>query len=363
MSRARSKDNTMYELARGSPLRQTQPMRDIMRPTHTQRTIRPAWPLVLAAGAGLAALLPGDARAHFLWLTCERDTPAAPPLVQAFLSETPVPAGAEFLRHIEAARITADGQVLAWSKQEDTYKVVLPKPLPKVIDGSCELGVMKRGEQTFRLLYTARVQFEPSSGSDRELGDLLRARLVKREKQPAVVVVRFAGRPAAGAVVKAYPEAGEPVELSTDQEGRVDCAGVADGRTALLIKWIEKAPGELAGKAYSEIRHYATLTVAPLARQATAATNTAPFALLPEAVNSFGGAVLGDWLYVYSGHTGATHKYHNGTTTKHFRRLNLKERGNWEDLPCGPARAGRNSGGAWPESVPDRRHVGPSKTR
>ena len=58
---------------------------------------------------------------------------------------------------------------------------------------------------------------------------------------------------------------------------------------------------------------------------------------MPEAVNSFGGAVLGDWLYVYSGHTGKTHQYDESTTTKHFRRLNLKDRSTWEELPCGPA--------------------------
>ena len=77
-----------------------------------------------------------------------------------------------------------------------------------------------------------------------------------------------------------------------------------------------------------------------LAKPRSIATDTAPFALLPEAINSFGGAVLGDWLYVYSGHTGATHKYNNGTTTKHFRRLNLKDRQTWEELPCGPALQG-----------------------
>ena len=48
-------------------------------------------------------------------------------VVQAFLSETPVPAGPEFLKHIEKARITADGQALTWSKQEDTYNVSLPQ--------------------------------------------------------------------------------------------------------------------------------------------------------------------------------------------------------------------------------------------
>ena len=65
----------------------------------------------------------GEVRAHFLWLTCERETAPLRRSVEAFLSETPIPAGPEFLKHIEKAKITADGQTLAWSKQEDTYSV------------------------------------------------------------------------------------------------------------------------------------------------------------------------------------------------------------------------------------------------
>jgi hypothetical protein len=51
------------------------------------------------------------------------------------------------------------------------------------------------------------------------------------------------------------------------------------------------------------------------------------------AVNSFGGAVLGDWLYVYGGHAGKMHHYDETTTVKLFRRLNLKDRTTWETLP------------------------------
>ena len=298
---------------------------------------RSPWPPFLAAGIALAVISCGEARAHFLWLTCERETPAAAPLVHAFLSETPIPAGSEFLKHIEKAKITAGGRTLSWSKLEDTFSVSLPKRLPKLIDGFCDLGVMKRGETSFRLLYTARVQFEPVPASEPETGDLLRARLVRRAGQSPVVVVSFRGKPARSAVVKAYPEVGDPIELKTDQEGRIDHPGVAEGRTGLLVKWVEKAPGTFEGKPYSEVRHYATLTVAaPAGKPSADAKAAAPFALLPEAVNSFGGAVLGDWLYVYSGHVGATHNYDNKTTSRHFRRLNLSDRKTWEELPCGP---------------------------
>ena len=142
-----------------------------MRRSNARKKTRPVWRLVLASGMALALISAGEVQAHFLWLTCERDTRGGRAVVQAFLSETPVPAGPEFLKHIEKARITADGQTLTWSKQEETSSVSLPQSLPNMIDGFCDLGVMKRGETTFRLLYTARVQFEPSQASEPEAGD------------------------------------------------------------------------------------------------------------------------------------------------------------------------------------------------
>jgi hypothetical protein len=306
-------------------------------------TTRPRGALAkLAAFLMLSLLMPGVARAHFLWLETDRGGKDKV-VVRAFLSETPTPDLPEFLKTIAKARITADGRTLSWTKGEDAYLVTVSGPTPAVVDGVCDLGVMKRNNASFRLLYTARVQFGPSRPEDGELADLLRLRLTSRPNQSAIVQVRFRGRPAPGAVVKAFPESGEPVELKADAEGRLEYAGIAEGRVGLLARWVEKAPGQEDGKAFDEVRYYATLTVAPRSAGASdpskvdaRATTKTPFAMLPEAVNSFGGAVSGDWLYVYSGHLGVTHKYHEGTTSKHFRRLNLKDRTTWEELPPGP---------------------------
>lgn len=88
-------------------------------------------------------------------------------------------------------------------------------------------------------------------------------------------------------------------------------------------------PGELDGKSYNEIRYYATLTVAPAATAAATAARDSnvrvQLASLPQVVDSFGGAVLGDWLYVYGGHTGKSHKYSTETAAKHTRRLSLRD--------------------------------------
>jgi N-acetylneuraminic acid mutarotase len=290
-------------------------------------------------------------QAHFLWLTAEKN--GDKPNVQAFLSETPSPDLPEFLRTIAKSKITAGDKVLSWKKGDDIYLVDVPSPAPKVIDGFCDLGVMKRGDTTFRLLYTGRVQFAPSSPKDVERNDHLRIRLVERAGARPNVRVTFQGKPAAAVVVKVYNEDGQPTEQKADAEGWIDIPGVAEGKTGLMAKWVVKEPGTLNGKDYSEVRYYATFTVAagePKEREKTVGAASAsasrgepnaPFAVLPEAINSFGGAVSDGWLYVYSGHTGDMHRYSVATTTPHFRRLNLAaDRTIWEELPCGPALQG-----------------------
>ena len=286
---------------------------------------------------------PAPAHAHFLWLSCANEE--GKPVVRAFLSETPEPDGPEFLKHIARSKITASGKTLEWKAEEDTYRVALPSPVPEVVDGFCDLGVMKRNGAEFRLIYTARVQRVAATDAVAETPDQLRLRLVRRPGQSPVVVVSFRGKPAAGAIVKAFPQDGDPIELKTDNQGRLEYRPAADGKAGLLAKWSTKESGAHDGKNYDEIRYYATLTVAPGAADQPPSTadvgaGRSHLANLPIAVDSLGAAVLGDWLYVYGGHTGKTHKYSTKTASKHFWRLNLRDGTLWEELPSGPALQG-----------------------
>lgn len=61
---------------------------------------------------------------------------------------------------------------------------------------------------------------------------------------------------------------------------------------------------------------------------------------LPVGIASFGATMIGDWLYVYGGHTGETHSYSTEEVTNAFRRLNVRDGGKWEELPTGPALQG-----------------------
>lgn len=299
-----------------------------------------AW--ILPSVAALVILgAAAPARAHFLWLTAERAGGGVE--VHAFLSEPPSPDLPEFMRHIARATYAADGRTLGAEPGEDTYVIALPDPAPRTVDGVCDLGLMTRGGDAYRLLYTARVQFGPLAADATERENGLRVRLVEDREHAPHVLVTIDGRPAAGATVKAYTSDATVEQLATNESGRLDDPRLAAEGTALLVRWADGTPGEHDGKPFTETRHYATLTLAaPVVEGTTTVTSTdaTPFALLPEPINSFGAAVVGDWLYVYSGHTGTTHRYHTATTNPHFRRLDLTDRTTWEDLPCGPALQG-----------------------
>jgi N-acetylneuraminic acid mutarotase len=61
---------------------------------------------------------------------------------------------------------------------------------------------------------------------------------------------------------------------------------------------------------------------------------------LPDGISSFGGAVDGDWLYVYGGHIGTAHQHSKQNLSKHFVRLRLDAPSEWETLPAGPGLQG-----------------------
>ncbi|MBX3732393.1 MAG: PQQ-binding-like beta-propeller repeat protein [Verrucomicrobiae bacterium] len=61
---------------------------------------------------------------------------------------------------------------------------------------------------------------------------------------------------------------------------------------------------------------------------------------LPEAATSFGATVLGEFLYVYGGHTGERHVYTADKVSGAFHRVALAPGATWEVLPSGPAAQG-----------------------
>jgi len=301
------------------------------------------WAAALLAAAFIGSAQP--AKAHFLWILVEPDEAAKSPLVHkahVFLSETPVPESEKFLKFVEGVELkTPHGAIVPLKTGADTREAVWLGALPATLDTERDMGVMTKGDKSFRLFYTARSQAKPVEETDKEALTGLRVRLIKREKADPGLQVVADGTPVEAARIRVYPETGDHFEAKTDADGFVEVTGdghiksLAEGNLAVFANWVDTTPGKSGDKDYAETRHYATWTFAN-GSHTSAESAKAPSVIghMPEpAVNSFGGAVLGDWLYVYSGHIGKTHKYDTGTTTKTFRRFNLKDRKTWEDLP------------------------------
>lgn len=292
-----------------------------------------ALPVAVVAAALLA---PATVRAHFIWLAIDPAQNGKPAQLRAFFNEDPLP-DADFLKYVREISLRVDGQVVPSDLTEDSRVARwLGGRLPTILDTESDLGISARGSKSYRLYYTARAQTTPVSAETPETGGKLRVRLVQVKDAPAAVEVCFDGKPVPQARIKVYQGEDEPTEIKADDQGRAVIAGLAEGKAALWANHTDPTPGKLDGKDFVETRYYATLTVTKPVDSAENGS-TAAFATLPEpAVNSFGGAVVGNWLYVYSGHVGKMHRYDKTTTSHHFRRLNLEDKTTWEDLPMGP---------------------------
>ncbi|AGA31183.1 kelch repeat-containing protein [Singulisphaera acidiphila] len=285
-----------------------------------------------------ASILPQFAWAHFIWLKVEpAKQPGGAATIRAFFNEQPEP-DAAFVKYTKNLQLKVDGQVVPSTQGEASRNADWAGKLPATVDTEHDLGVKTKGGKTYRLRYAARAQSGLIAPTAKEGGDKLRVRLIEDGDKKQIEVL-FDGKPVAKARIKVYPASGEPTDAVADEQGRATIAGIAEGTSALWANWVDATPGTMDGKDYPETRYYATFTYNPTDPGSANASNSdealpTRFATIPApAVNSFGGAVLGKWLYVYSGHTGRTHRYGAETTTKSFRRLNLEDRTTWEDLP------------------------------
>jgi hypothetical protein len=279
---------------------------------------------------------PPRAMGHYIWLVAEPGRPGES-LIRAFFNEPPEP-DASYLKYVRELPIRVDGQIVPSTLQDESRDARWAGKPAALFDTERDLGVMTRGGATFRLRYTARAQTEAVAADFKESGDQLRVRVIEEAGKTPLEVLHE-GKPVPKARIRAYPEDGEPFETFADEQGRAEIEGLTLGKTAVWANWVDRTPGEIDGKPYFETRYYATLTFRPLRRSTASGTQSqsagaSVFATMTEpAVNSFGAAVLGQWLYVYSGHVGQTHRYSVETTAKSFRRLNLEDRTTWEELP------------------------------
>ncbi|MCA9015713.1 MAG: DUF4198 domain-containing protein [Planctomycetaceae bacterium] len=300
----------------------------------------------------LAATMTNQAHAHFLWLLPQAEGNNNAAKVQLYFGEAAEPDDPDLLKKLTSIKVwekKQQGQLQTYNLtagEDSLFITPEPKGAGRAAYGlDHTYGVITRGESQFLLKYYAKAFPQKSQRvwSKISCSKELPLEIVPVLKGEEVTLqVNWNGKPLANAELKiSGPKTdSENVTATTNAQGQFQTK-LTDGVYSIRTKHTEEKKGEYNGDKYDSIRHYSTLTLPFVAlkdNNETTAAETAPeadskFPQLPEAISSFGAAVSGDYLYVYSGHIGRAHAHSAENLSQKFQRLNLKQPKEWEALP------------------------------
>lgn len=136
---------------------------------------------------------------------------------------------------------------------------------------------------------------------------------------------------------------GESNDVMSGKDGKATFRAKTNGTHGIVAHYEDNdAKGEFDGEKYKGAHHYATLTIPLVADKSSkpAIDDSSKLPSLPVPIASFGAAVVGDFAYVYGGHTGTAHAHSRENLSEGFYRLNLESPKEWKALPSGPALQG-----------------------
>lgn len=202
-------------------------------------------------------------------------------------------------------------------------------------------GLLERGGESFLLDYGAKVHTSPLPGEWKAVDDA--------EKLPLEVLasvtddrlrlnVVWKGTPSSRTEVHISIDGATASKVETDEQGSVDVPIERSGLYSIRAKRIDPTSGEHAGKKYSSIRHWTTLTLPVTLANIMAEERSFPE--LPHGVTSFGGAVIGDFFFAYGGYLEAAHHYYDDGQSKRLLRISISRPTEWEEVAQGPPRTG-----------------------
>jgi N-acetylneuraminic acid mutarotase len=198
--------------------------------------------------------------------------------------------------------------------------------------------VISRGGETFLLNYYAKTYPMALPGTWRAIDSKEHLPLeivpVLTGKNNVQLRVTWQGKAAAGAEITIIGPQAEMSEGVADENGVLNCETMVAGKYSIRARHIEKVEGEHEGQKYASSRHYSTLTLPYSPARLSSRTDALPN--LPKPTTSFGGAIVGDSLYVYGGNYGDAHEYSNEGQSGDFWKLNLQEPVKWQQVMTGP---------------------------
>ena len=299
----------------------------------------------------LAASITNQASAHFLWLLPQVEGKNNAAKVQLYFGEAAEPDDPDLLKPLTGIKVwekNAKGKLETYSLtagDDSLFITPEPKGAGRAAYGlSHTYGVITRGESQFLLQYYAKTYPQKSQRvwSKISTTEQLPLDIVPTLKGEEVTLqVNWQGKPQADVELKIIgPETSDStVTAATNAKGQHQFK-LGEGVYSIRAKFVEEKKGEHKGDKYDSVRHYSTLTLPFVAvagsnktAHASEAAADSKYPQLPEGISSFGAAVSGDYLYVYSGHIGRAHAHSAENLSQNFQRLNLKQPTKWEALP------------------------------
>ena len=245
-------------------------------------------------------------------------------------------------------------------EEEDFYGMMSVNRVPKA--GQVQTSLVYGNYHGTKLCYYVQgcLAGGPELSKQDNASDMqMQAVLTQKDGVPAVKVL-WDGKPMAGVKIVLANEAGTDAgHVMTDDKGGAVLEPLAPGLNGFMVMHVDKKDkGEIGGKKYSSATHVLTVTFqnqeggekvskgdasgqdASPPASLDGAETSGVFPAMPQPVASFGAAVSGGFLYVYSGHTGTAHDHSRDNLSPHFSRIQLNGGGQWEPLAMGPSMQG-----------------------
>jgi N-acetylneuraminic acid mutarotase len=278
------------------------------------------------------------AEAHFLWIV----TDAGKGEAKVYFSEGAEPDDPDLLDKVTGLQLLAfaprDKVTEAAVKKQDDA-LVAPVGQALTVGLSHRYGVLERGGEKFLLAYHATSHASPIAADWKPAGDRVPLEIVPTQQGKQITLqVSWKGKPVADAQIVAGGAGLTKVEGKTDAEGKFVVEPKQAGLLHARAKLVETETGKQDGQAYDTIRHWTTLTLPVNIPSMQPLEHQLPD--VPQGVTSFGGAVAGDFVYIYGGHFGGAHHYWHDGQSGELLRLKLDGGKQWEPLAGGPRRTG-----------------------
>lgn len=204
---------------------------------------------------------------------------------------------------------------------------------------SQDFGIREKGGEKFRLMYYAKTgpTVDSPAWQNVDASETIAFDIVPQISGGKIELkLQMNGSPAADCeIVILGPDDsdGEDFEGKSDTDGKYVFTATMPGRYSIRARHIDNTPGKVGDDADEVARHYVTLTLdVPASAVPMEVTDISE---LPTTLTSFGGAVLGDSVYIYGGTTGTSHEYSSEVQNDSLMRMPIAG-GQWETIAKGP---------------------------